>query len=1021
MKVGVYGFLSSIHLTLFLLTAGVLLILFGTLDQVQYGIYFTQQKYFEHVFVVWNYPQQWLWGEKLDWLQIPLPGGYLIGPLLVINLACAHFRYFRPSWKKAGIPLIHAGIILLLLGQLWTQLQQKEYFLWLGEGESKNYVESFHYDEFVLVEIAEGDTRRVHSWETRDLNELGKVLHNDGLPFSIEVLWFARNAAIFPRPPMQPESFPEMPFNRGIGAERDLVVLPQRPTFAEGERNATSAIVRLKDGETEIGTWLVSNLFRSDPPMREHFPIQSFEHGGRQWQLALRFKRMYLPAQIELADFRHDRYPGTEIPYNFSSTVRIREPGTKGRETLIYMNHPLRYAGLTFYQASFADNDTKSMFQVVHNPARWVPYVACALTTLGLVVQFLVSLFVHGRKRRAPGAAAGPEPSSRGPEGPTPRRGRAFQAAILSALILGAGLLLLRHLQPPGYPAGWDLDRFARLPVQEGGRIKPIDTVARTTLMMISGKQSYSEAGGKRVNAPEWFAELVLDPRTAARRAVFRIDHPDLVGLLGFHNEERKYFSMEEIAPHFESLQEQFRQLPEEPRLWNPFQKALGKLRGSLALYDRSASILVPPPFFGNARETYTMLERVREDAASPEEGENAANALNLFRAQFARLAATAHVQAVPPLPGHGAGGWQSLGDSLLATVDSGSLDPVPAAWADLSSAWQEKDSVRFKYSLERLENLYRNRTGERAEKTGFEYFFNTFTPFGAAMELYILILIAAAFSWMGWTRVLARAAFWILVVAFAVHTFGLGARIYIQERPPVTNLYSSAIFVSWAAIPICLYLERRYLNGIAAAAAAVMGFTTLIIAHHLSFSGDTMEMMRAVLDSNFWLATHVPTVTIGYSATFLAGLLGAIHILRWNLPGGIDPQTGKAISGMVYGAVCFALLFSYVGTVLGGIWADQSWGRFWGWDPKENGALMIVLWNAIILHARWAKVAGTTGLMQLAVAGNIITAWSWFGTNMLGVGLHSYGFMDAAFLWLVAFIASQVAIILLGYRRRHP
>jgi ABC-type transport system involved in cytochrome c biogenesis permease subunit len=234
-----------------------------------------------------------------------------------------------------------------------------------------------------------------------------------------------------------------------------------------------------------------------------------------------------------------------------------------------------------------------------------------------------------------------------------------------------------------------------------------------------------------------------------------------------------------------------------------------------------------------------------------------------------------------------------------------------------------------------------------------------------------------------------------------------------------VTNLYSSAIFVSWAAIPLCLYLEKRALNGLAAAAAAIMGFVTLIIAHHLSFSGDTLEMMRAVLDSNFWLATHVPTVTLGYSATFLAGLIAILYILRSTLFGGVDPKTEKVASGMVYGSVCFALLFSYVGTVLGGIWADQSWGRFWGWDPKENGALMIVLWNAVILHARWAKAASTMGIMQLAIFGNIITAWSWFGTNMLGVGLHSYGFMDAAFLWLMVFIVSQLAVIALGYWRR--
>ncbi|HWI60066.1 MAG TPA: cytochrome c biogenesis protein CcsA, partial [Bacillota bacterium] len=129
----------------------------------------------------------------------------------------------------------------------------------------------------------------------------------------------------------------------------------------------------------------------------------------------------------------------------------------------------------------------------------------------------------------------------------------------------------------------------------------------------------------------------------------------------------------------------------------------------------------------------------------------------------------------------------------------------------------------------------------------------------------------------------------------------------------------------------------------------------------------------------------------------------------------GATVEIGKALSKMVYGIVCFATLFSFLGTVLGGIWADQSWGRFWGWDPKENGALLIVLWNAIILHARWGGLVRDRGIMNLAVFGNIVTSFSWFGVNMLGIGLHAYGFMDAAFHWLMIFIVSQVAVIGLG------
>ena len=594
---------------------------------------------------------------------------------------------------------------------------------------------------------------------------------------------------------------------------------------------------------------------------------------------------------------------------------------------------------------------------------------------------------------------------------------------VVTGIFLLAAVLFLNDLRPPSYPDGWKLDQLATLPVQEGGRIKPLDTIARTSLMMIAGRQSYRDLEGESHDALEWFAELVLNPREASRRAVFRIDHPDLVGLLGFQNEKRKYFSLAEIAPHLDSLREQFAEVPEESRLRTTYQKALAKLQNGLTLYDRTAYILVPPPVFGDAAQTYSMIERVLQDAASANSGSettlNAGNALQLFAGQFEQLAQSASVQSIPPLLGESETGWKSLGQGLLAGLEAGTLDPVLTSWADASTAFRNGDAFGFNVALEALQDLYQERSGERAAKTGFEYFFNTFSPFYYSMELYVLIFIVAAFSWMGWSKTLAKTAFWLLLVAFAVHSFGMVARIYIQARPPVTNLYSSAIFVSWAAIPLCLYLERRYLNGIAAAAAALMGFATLIIAHHLSFSGDTLEMMRAVLDSNFWLATHVPTVTLGYSATFLAGLIAFLYIVRVTLFGGVDKKMEKTISGMVYGSVCFALLFSFVGTVLGGIWADQSWGRFWGWDPKENGALMIVLWNALVLHARWAKIASTMGIMQLAIVGNIITAWSWFGTNMLSVGLHSYGFMDSAFFWLLLFIVSQMAVIALGYMKK--
>ncbi len=286
---------------------------------------------------------------------------------------------------------------------------------------------------------------------------------------------------------------------------------------------------------------------------------------------------------------------------------------------------------------------------------------------------------------------------------------------------------------------------------------------------------------------------------------------------------------------------------------------------------------------------------------------------------------------------------------------------------------------------------------------------------------LYVLafLLLAGSLLTVGMkegllSQSLGRAGVIVTVLTLVLHTFALAARVYMQGYAPVTNLYSSAVFIGWFCVGMGLFMEWLFKNGLGALTSTLIGFATLIIAHNLA-DGDTMQMMQAVLDSNFWLSTHVITVTIGYSATFMAGFLGIAYILGGVYTPWLTPDRAKALFKMIYGTIAFALLFSFAGTVLGGIWADQSWGRFWGWDPKENGAVLIVLMNALILHARWAGMIRQRGVAVLAVLGNIITAWSWFGTNMLGVGLHSYGFMDSALFWMLMFVASQLAIMAAG------
>jgi ABC-type transport system involved in cytochrome c biogenesis permease subunit len=390
---------------------------------------------------------------------------------------------------------------------------------------------------------------------------------------------------------------------------------------------------------------------------------------------------------------------------------------------------------------------------------------------------------------------------------------------------------------------------------------------------------------------------------------------------------------------------------------------------------------------------------------------------------------------AVPPLSAEGE--WTSFHDAFVGAQTGlpeghpeadgpGISHPTVASIVSMMTAYSESDPEGFNRAAAGYDELLRREMPSVMRRMDLEVLFNRARLFVGATAVYVLAFVVLCGSMLlrlrsesvGRGRAAERmrvSAVSLLWAAFVVHTLAIGLRIYLQGRPPVTNLYSSAVFVGWASVLFGLVLERLQPIAVAALGASGVGFATLIVAHNLGTDGDTMQMMQAVLDSNFWLATHVITITLGYSATFLAGALGALYILLGVFTKRLTRDRAQALARMVYGVVCFALLLSFVGTVLGGIWADQSWGRFWGWDPKENGAALIVLNAAIILHARWGGMIRQRGMMVLAVGGNIVTAWSWFGTNMLGVGLHSYGFMDGQVFWMLVFVVSQLAVMGLG------
>jgi hypothetical protein len=378
--------LSSLRLTVVLLSLSMVLIFFGTLDQVHLGIHAAQAKYFRSLFVLWQ-PAGSGW-------SIPIfPGGFLIGTLLFMNLVAAHGARFKLTANKIGIFIIHAGVVVLLLGELFTGLFAKESAMRMDIGTAQTYSEAPRETELAVIDATSKDDDLVVAVPESLLARAGVIQH-PALPFTLKIVKFMANTALAMRS-QAPDAAPSLA-TAGIGPNVVATEIPR--TVKQDERDLTTVFVEINTVQGPLGTWLVSNALGAP---------QSFAYEGHTYQLSMRQKRYYKPFTIKLLDFRHDIYPGTDIPKNFSSRLRLTTPdGRDDREVLIYMNNPLRYAGLTFYQAGFENDDRTTILQVVRNPSWQVPYIACALMALGLVIQFCIHLVGFIGKRRAAAASA---------------------------------------------------------------------------------------------------------------------------------------------------------------------------------------------------------------------------------------------------------------------------------------------------------------------------------------------------------------------------------------------------------------------------------------------------------------------------------------------------------------------------------------------------------------------------------------------------------------------------------------
>lgn len=382
---------TSLYLTVTCLALGFLLVFLGTIAQVEVGLYRAQNEYFRSFLVFWQ-PAGAAW-------KIPvLPGGYLIGGLLLINLVASLLSRFAIGRRTTGVWLVHVGLILLLLGQLLTDMLSVESGLQMFEGETKNYSEDFRRSELALIDRSDPKTDTVYAIGDHRL-AAGGVIAGSGLPVTLRVQKYWPNATL--ADPSKPAPAGATVSGASTGLLKDALVVPAEATAGSDSPHTPAAVVEVSDGKTTAGIFLVSAVTSSS---------QSFKLGGKDYELTLRFRRYYQPFSLTLLKATHETYRGTDIPKNFASRVRVEHASrNETRETLIKMNSPLRYGGLTFYQyqmsagemAARAGLPPSSTLQVVRNPSWLTPYLSCVMVSLGLLIQFGTHLVSFARRRNS--------------------------------------------------------------------------------------------------------------------------------------------------------------------------------------------------------------------------------------------------------------------------------------------------------------------------------------------------------------------------------------------------------------------------------------------------------------------------------------------------------------------------------------------------------------------------------------------------------------------------------------------
>jgi ABC-type transport system involved in cytochrome c biogenesis permease subunit len=574
--------------------------------------------------------------------------------------------------------------------------------------------------------------------------------------------------------------------------------------------------------------------------------------------------------------------------------------------------------------------------------------------------------------------------------------------------------------------------QMATLPLQHEGRVKPFQTLAAFTLYFVHGRRDMKFQYGETTDTvvkvtldpTEWLLDVWAFPEQAAKYPLFRIEHSGVLDALGIANDGQsfnlEYVSYDRLIAKSDQLGELARKYADiEQRLRNPVQEHIVQLWSRLRTYHNlhmqlaawhdaiaiegeglqkalGGSKVRLGELLQRAGELRGFVRTIGQEWEDPKHG----NLMAVMSFLEQAIQSDRGPLLLPPvLPPEQTDTWHSLAETIDLTLRNGAPEQHVAMVGMLQRG------VAGASLAEREQGFlgYRDAVVAAAErrdeygKVSLEAYYHRASWHYQSIHWFVFGFILAALCWL-WPRnkPLWYGSMAATVAALAMLTADITLRSIVRGRPPITNLYDTFLFIAAVGVLVAWIAEWIVPRRIALAVGPFLGAVLVMCARlfEVSDGQDTMKQLVAVLDSNFWLATHVTTINIGYAAGLLAAVLAngwvLIRVLRIANPS--EPMA-KSVVRMIYGVTAFSLVFGVVGTILGGVWANDSWGRFWGWDPKENGALMICLSQIAMLHARFTGWIRDFGMVIWSSVTGMVVMFSWFHVNLLQVGLHSYGF----------------------------